>query len=402
MAKSTQLYDEFGGKLYPFSLTSLVLDASGKILESRIQALERLLDWFELDSERNLIKANHGIYSVGPLTAGGKATDREFPNAVSLLQKLRDVLLEELQDGEALVYDAEKNMWVNRMIEGSGGGAGEAVLESDIKADVAVGFVSKGKTLPKGMTLTQVLQQIFSQAVTSSKPSMSLSGYPASATEVGESVSLDLDTAYTDGKFMNTKDGTIDAGCARLATVYTLDGTAISIPHTIETTAPKVHTVKVSQQYGASTAVVTSVAGEVIDIHIPAGTVTAEASFVVGYRAFWGYMTDAEAENLTSGLVRGLEHGDTIINPALNTITLLNAENIIPAGQDLIIAVPDGYQLGEVTDKTTAQPIKFESPKTMSVQCGGSVSQTYKVYRYDNYNDDAPMYITKITIVKEA
>ena len=105
MAKSTQLYDEFGEKLYPFALTTLIFDATGGTLEARLQAVEKMLDWFELD-EDSLIKAKYGFYSVGGLTAGGKrsSTGSSSTNGSTTLAGLEDVLVSDPEDGDVLMY----------------------------------------------------------------------------------------------------------------------------------------------------------------------------------------------------------------------------------------------------------------------------------------------------------
>lgn len=122
MAKSTQLYDEFGGKLYPYSLTTLVLDEKGKMLETRLQAMERLLEWFEMDNEEGMIKVKYGLYSVGAITAGGKMSSSEGGTEIpetsvsSTLNGLTDVKLSGLADGHVLAYDDISGMWVNKTI----------------------------------------------------------------------------------------------------------------------------------------------------------------------------------------------------------------------------------------------------------------------------------------------
>lgn len=351
---------------------------------------------FEYDEDAGMIKAKYGLYSLGQLTAGGKGTSPG--GASSTLEGLKDVSLTTLSDGQSLVWDSEKKAWVNKKVSGGGG---DASLEADVTAEVAVGYISKSSTLNEGMTFTEFVQLMFSQDIKKYPPTVTLEGVPNYDIEVGASVVLNLTSLYKDGYFTNTKDGKTQAGCEAGAATFYLDNEAIEVPYTLATDSAKVYAVSVRQPYGDSTAEVINKAGQTVEDSISAGTATAQRSFTVGYRAFWGYMTDNEAENLTSDLVRGLEHQDTIINPSQSVITLLNEENEIPAGEDLIIAIPEGYALQSVIDKTTSQPIKFEDPTTLAVECG-SASQNYKVYRYDNYNEDAAMYITRITIEKEA
>lgn len=362
-----------------------------------IKSLLKLLDWFELDESTGLIKANRGFYSVGPITALGKASDAEFPYAVNRLASLRDVRIENPKNGHALIYDSERDIWTNAL--SASGEGGNAALTSDIKVDVAVGYISKNYTLPEGLTFTEFVELMFSQGIKSVKPTIALAGVPAQSVEVGSSISLNLSSTFKDGYFANTDEGTTQAGCQPEDESYTLDGKGINTPHSFTASSPKVHTVAVSQPYGASS-VKPVKGGAEKDETIPAGTATASSSFMVGYRAFWGYMTDAEANDLTSDLVRGLEHSNTIINPSASSITLLNADDTVPAGEDLIITAPEGYKLGEVVNKDDISFAEGFSKTSLTVKCAGASTKKYNVYRYDNQSD-YPMDIKKITIIKE-
>jgi hypothetical protein len=170
------------------------------------------------------------------------------------------------------------------------------------------------------------------------------------------------------------------------------------MPHTFVASSAAVNTISVSQPYEASTVKPTKGGAELTDT-IPAGTASAESTFVVGYRAFWGYMTDDEAESIDSAAIRGLEHTDTIINPTQNVINLLNAKYEIPGGQDIIIAVPEGYALGEVKDEDGDFSPGFKALDDVVVNCAGDVTKTYKVYRFDNAAS-YPMEVISISIKK--
>lgn len=350
-------------------------------------------DWFELDEDTNMIKANYGLYSVGPLVAGGKVDGKEFPNAVNRLEKLKDVKITDPKDGQALVY--KDGVWKNSSSAGGGTGAG-AALETDIVAGVAVGFITKTTTLYAGMTFTDFVEMMFSQGVKTFAPTVSLAGVPSQAIEVGTEVTLNITSSFKDGYFVGTDKGTTEAGCQPGTASFSLNNQSVEIPYLFVASSPKEHTIQVRQPYGAST--VAPVKGGVeLQDSIPAGTADASATFVVGYRAFWGYMTDEEAENLTSDLVRGLEHKDTIINPEQKTITLLNTENTIPAGEDLVIALPEGYRLKEIIDTNDFNIADGFIEQSLVVKCAGDITKTYTIFRYDN-SSAYPMDIKKITI----
>ena len=339
--------------------------------------------------------------------AGSSSTSQNYDNTTevylsgsgggggsSTLAGLTDVRLDSLQGGHILVYDAASGKWVNRS---GGAGGGSAALEVPVTADVAVGYIKKSYTLPEGMTFTEFVQMMFSQAIKKTLPSVTLGGVPTEAIEVGSEVTLSLSATYKDGQFVNTDEGVTQAGCEPGTPAYVLDGSTITIPHIFTASNAMMHSVTVAQPYGASTAEVKNSAGDVVDESIPAGIATASASFIVGYRAFWGYMTDDEAENLTSELVRGLEHRDTIIDPTKGKITLLQGDDTVPAGQDLMIAIPSSYILSEVVNKDDINFAENFVLSSLTVQCAGDAEASYNVYRFDNQSA-YPMDIKKITI----
>lgn len=388
--RSARLRD-LGGMGYPSSSPILVRTVDGNISEEKLLELQQLLDWFEYDPTNNMLRSNFGLYSFGPIVAGGRINGLQV-SAVNKLVQLKDVKINTPKPGESLVYDEESSQWINGMVEG-----GDASLEAAVTAEVAVGYIKKSYTLPEGMTFTEFVQMMFSQAIKKTLPSVTLGGVPTEAIEVGSEVTLSLSATYKDGYFANTDEGVTQAGCEPWNPTYVLDGSAITIPHTFTASTAMMHSVAVTQPYGASTAEVKNSAGDVVDESISAGADTDTASFIVGYRAFWGYMTDDEVENLTSELVRGLEHSDTIINPTQNSITLLNAEDTIPSGKDLIIAIPSSYDLSEVVNKENQNFVNGFTYKTVTVQCAGEVTALYKIYRYDNQSA-WEMDIIKITI----
>jgi hypothetical protein len=108
-------------------------------------------------------------------------------------------------------------------------------------------------------------------------------------------------------------------------------------------------------------------------------------------------MTDEEAENLTSELVRDLEHSDTIIDPTQSKITLLQKDDTVSKGQDLVIVIPKSYVLSEVVNKEDINFAENFVLSSITVQCAGDVEASYNVYRFDNQSA-YPMDIKKITI----
>lgn len=312
----------------------------------------------------------------------------------STLAGLNDVAIEDLQNGQTLVFDAVDGVWKNK----AGGAGGSAALETDIVAGVGVGFISKNFQLPAGLTFSDFVEMMFSQGVKTFDPTVSLAGVPSQPIEVGTEVTLNVTSSFKDGYFANTDEVTTVAGCKPGTASFALNGLPVTMPHTFVASSAAVNTISVSQPYEASTVKPTKGGAELSET-IPAGTASAESTFVVGYRAFWGYMTDDEAESIDSAAIRGLEHTDTIINPTQNVITLLNAKYEIPGGQDIIIAVPEGYALGEVKDEDGDFSPGFKALADVVVNCAGDVTKTYKVYRFDNAAS-YPMEVISISIKK--
>ena len=275
---------------------------------------------------------------------------------------------------------------------------GSAALENNVSADTTVGFISKNTTLYKGLTFTDFVELMFSQGVKTYEPSVSIDNVPSRPYEVGSEITLNVSASFKDGYFAGTDEGTTNAGCQPGAAVFTLDGQTVAMPHVFVADTAKTHAVRVSQPYGAS-AVKPVKGGEELTDSIPGGTAEDSASFIVGYRAFWGYVTDAEAESMDSAAIRGLEHPDTIINPGQSTVTLLNGKYEIPGGQDIIIAVPSGYVLGEVKDEDGDFSKAFKALPDVEVKCAGAAKKTYKVFRFDN-GTPYSMEILSITIKK--
>lgn len=312
----------------------------------------------------------------------------------STLEGLNDVVIEDLHKGHILVFDDVDGVWKNK----AGGAGGSAALETDIVAGVSVGYISKSATLSVGMTFTEFVQMMFSQGVKIVPPTVSLIGVPSQPIEVGTEITLKITSSFKDGYFANTDEGTTVAGCQPGTASFALNGLPVQMPHTFVASSAAVNTISVSQSYGASTVKPTKGGAELSET-IPAGTASLESTFVVGYRAFWGYMTDDEAESIDSAAIRGLEHIDTIINPTQNVITLLNTKYEIPGGQDIIIAVPEGYALGEVKDEDGDFSPGFKALDDVVVNCAGDVTKTYKVYRFDNAAS-YPMEVISISIKK--
>lgn len=344
--------------------------------------LQKLLGWFSLDEDNNMIKAHYGLYSYGALVAGGKKEGFQ-PSEANHLHLLMDVNIDNPKGGESLVYDEESLKWVNKMIEGGEGGEGaDASLGASITAGVKVGNINVGDILAQGMTFTQFVEQMFSEDITEEKPKVSITNVPQTS-EVGEKVAINPSYQYTDGVFNNTKTGKVSALCKEGTPAYELDNEVISIPLDYIYTEPKEHTIKITLPYAESTAEVYKKSGEAYTKKIPAGKAVAEATFKVCYKWFWGYV-DKNSE-LTSKMIRGLKHSG-FINPNAQSAILLSGQEDTESGKSVVIACPKSYKLSSVMDMGMGggdMLPRFKSKEDIEVACGDEHKETYHIYVFD-------------------
>lgn len=367
--------------------------------------LQKLLGWFSLDEDNNMIKAHYGLYSYGALVAGGKKEGFQ-PSEANHLHLLMDVNIDNPKGGESLVYDEESLKWVNKTVEGGEGG--DASLSASITAGVKVGNINIGATLEKGLTFEEFVEMMFSEDVTKVPPMVKLTNLPPTS-EVGETVKVNPSYSYTDGKFKNAQDenGTSNpnALCEAGTPTYYLDDSVISPNIELNPTVPKEYTLKISLPYSESKAKVLKKSGEEYTEKIPAGAATNEATFKVCYKWFVGCLTKAEVQSIDSAKVRAL--GDSgfngFVDPTKSVATLISSTWNTEAGKWIVIALPPGYSLSYVEDSTfpgTSYHEEFDK-QTCEVNCGGEVKAAYNIYIYKlSTTATSGMGISKIEIKK--
>ena len=353
----------------------------------QIESLLPMLDWFEFDKETKQIHAKYGLYTYGGLTAGGKG---EMGGIV--LNDHGDVSIRDPKDGEALVYDADSQMWINELIKA---GDGSATLENDIKVDVGVGNIKKGATLEEGMSLTEILTMMFSQSISTVNPYVSISNLPSDC-EVGTMVRVNPSSNFVDGKY-KTSNGTISAQCNVIDTKYYLDNKSINVPYELKTSDAKQYNVAVKVNYGDSQADIKDSTGADYPDKIKAGSVESDGTFNVCFRWFFGNLTKDDINNIDSDKVRGLKKTG-LINPTSSTVTILNEETNTESGKCGVIAIPEEYGLKEVIDPTFGKSYHNQfDVKTVELKCIGDCTKKYKLFYYDSTKS---MGISKISIVK--
>lgn len=346
--------------------------------------LQKLLDWFSLDEDNNMIRANHGLYSFGPLVAGGTIQGLQ-PSAANRLEKLRDVQITDVEGGQSLVYNEDLGKWINDTVEGGKGG--DASLSTSIKAGVKVGNINIGATLEKGLTFEEFVERMFSEDVVKVLPMVKLTNLPPTS-EVGETVKVNPSYSYTDGKFKNAQDenetSNPNALCEAGTPTYYLDGSEISPNTELNPTVPKEYTLKISLPYSQSKAKVFKKSGEEYTEKIPAGTETDESTFKVCYKWFWGYVV--KGTTLSSETIRGLKYSG-FINPGASSVTLLPGQEDTEEYKSVVIACPKSYKLSSVKDMAIGSGSSmlgmFKQKDNIEITCGGEHKEQYGIYVFD-------------------
>lgn len=377
-------------------------EGGGGTSSQEIQQLLQLLDWFEYDPENNMIRANHGLYSFGPLASGGTIEGVQV-SAINRLARLRDVAINDVKDGQSLVYDEESMTWVNRTVEGGEGGS--ASLTESIKAGVKVGNINVGAMLEKGMTFTEFVEMMFSEDITKVSPSVTIANTPA-VNEVGDTVIINPTYTFTDGYFKNAKGENDDvnpkAQCEAGRPRYLLNGSELSsIPYELSTDAPKKYTIEINLPYSESKAKVYKKSGDEYTEKIPSGTAKDDAEFNVCYKWFWGYVE--KGKTMSSEVIRALRHSG-FISPGASSSTLLSGQEDTEAGKSVVIACPEEYRLSGVKDMAMgggeSMSSKFKQGDDVVVTCGKTHNKKYHIYMFTPTSGAGSIKIGNIEIAK--
>ena len=160
------------------------------------------------------------------------------------LDDLGNVNIESATDGQVLVYDETNNEWVN----GSGGGGGDAALESAVTSNLAVGAIPSGTTLEQGTTFTEFVQKLL---ITEIAPTTTFTATGSGVKEVGTSVTPTLTLVInTVGTGVPTAIKFYD-GSTLLDTKEYVDGTT-SYSYTMSSAVTTTTTVKGVLEYKKS------------------------------------------------------------------------------------------------------------------------------------------------------
>lgn len=262
-------------------------------------------------------------------------------------------------------------------------------LDNDITVmGVTVGNLTDKAKLTKGMTLSQILQQILVKEIDvyTQNPytTMKITGAANGGTyEIGTSLSITPSHTYTDGMFKGDSGYyyVVLAGCSETGTTYYVDSTQqTASPFTISVTKNGNYTLNCKTTYGASTVTPKKNNGNNSTKTIAAGTATSGNLTINGrYYAYMGYSTATTGAAFDSAAIKALAAGKVWLNTSGNT-TLVSAAT--SNGTSLIVACPVGYKLSAISNSLGVNILpNFDAPVEVNYTNGG-VTTKYNVYVY--------------------
>ena len=278
-------------------------------------------------------------------------------------------------------YATEK--FVTDQLENIGPIEGDVSTEKQITVTgVNVGNLANGSIIPKGTSLTQLLEMMLCKTigVIAKKPKVSLVGASLGNTyEVGTPIYITLGHTYTDGEFVGDAgyNYSTKAGCTPNKVTYYKNDIALK-SNTDQFVATSGNTkYKVTVEYAASTTVPINNMGEQLNVSIPVGSVSSEQYITGAYKYFMGYSDKTDPSQFTSTDVRNL----TVKSDFISGRTTIVNETLISNGTSIVIACPKENTLVSIQNGLGASILdNFESGEVMLNN--GNVETVYTIYIY--------------------
>ena len=206
------------------------------------------------------------------------------------LGEIDDVNITSPTNGQALIYDAENEEWIN----GAGGGGGDSSLTSDVTSNLAVGAIASGTTLAEGTTFTEFVQKLL---ITEIAPTIGFS--------ISKSGNVSYGSSYTETLTVNVSNmGT----AKKISTIEWYEGNTLKDTTTVESTTTG------SWTFTMPTATTDTTTFKAIVKYVKSNDAndqqTKTASINFYYNKFYGGVSDlnpseATVEALTSALATG-------------------------------------------------------------------------------------------------
>ena len=285
---------------------------------------------------------------------------------------------------EGKVYTAGKGIAISASDEIS---ALDEEIGSEIKVTQAVGALDPNKTFDATTKLKDILKQMLQKEMqpTVTQPSVSLTFASAKAYEVGTKITPSYSAKLNAGSY------SYGPATGITATSWSVSATGVETPLTTATGSFPEITVADGMNYRI-TAVATHGAGAdpVTNLGNPAeaskkiaaGTKTATSGAITGYRNwFTGFSSEAvDSSSYNSAFVRALTPKNNAVNTAAFTITT-------QAGtQRVFVAVPAGYKLEYVTDRSALNAnitAKFNKYSVQVEGANGYTATEYNLFAYE-------------------
>lgn len=253
---------------------------------------------------------------------------------------------------------------------------------------VTVGNLANGTTIPAGTDIMALLTQMLAKelGVTATKPTAKLAGDSSQTVETGSVLKGKVYTAtYTDGKYTGVSgySYSLTAGCAHSGctwsgvtgtesvngNVYTMTADDITVNNSV--------TIKATISYGAASNVpVTNFGNDVSTGLIGSGSAATSTITYTPSLKWWVGSSESKFEDMTwdSAGVRGL-------SLASQWVSSTEAVVVFPKGaKQQVIAIPasKGFTAkdGAGSDITGT----FSSTADVTVTCGGTHTESYKIY----------------------
>ena len=285
---------------------------------------------------------------------------------------------------EGKVYTAGKGINISESDEIS---ALDEEIGSEIKVTQAVGALKVNQTFTATDTIKDILKKMLQQELQPAvaEPAVSLTFTAAKSYEVGTKLTPSYSASLSAGSY------SYGPATGITATSWSVSATGVETPLTTATGSFPEITVADGMNYKI-TAVATHGAGAdpVTNLGNPAeaskklaaGTKTATSGAITGYRNwFTGFSSEAvDSSSYNSAFVRALTPKNSAVNTAAFTITT-------QAGtQRVFVAVPTGYKLEYVTDRSALNAnitAKFNKYSVQVEGANGYTATEYNLFAYE-------------------
>lgn len=321
--------------------------------------------------------ANSVNFKYGPTIEGKTVADGDFV-AVN----------RGMADGASEVDKKYGSMYKGDKIIGTTEADKLMTTEEITVTGVTVGNLANGAKIPAGTDIMSLLAQMLAKelGVSASKPTAKLAGDTNKTVEKGTVLSGKTYTAtYTDGKYTGVSgySYTLNAGCAPTGctwsgvtgtetvngNVYTMAADDITVNDTV--------TIKATIAYGAASNVpVTNFGNDVTSGLIGAGSAATGTITYTPSLKWWVGSSESKFEDMTwdSAGVRGL-------SLASNWVSTTSAAVTFPKGaKQQVIAIPASKSFTAKDGAGSDITGTFSSTATVTVTCGGTHTESYKIY----------------------